>query len=228
MLAVACCGNDDNYGLDRLARTCCNNVDLFFYIDGPFKNYKGKQVSDISVPEAYSNMIYVYKPKLLEHEKRQVYLDLCKEYGIDYLLIIDNDEYVHPDSSWDKFREERESICNDRDHLYYIKNYTEINTGESKMLLGLDQPRLIKNPSQVHYLNQHHYQFAINGTNEAITAKDTLYSIKLCHDPSYRSQKRKDNHDRYIKWLTAYERAMQGTETELQRDNRERSVSAGH
>jgi hypothetical protein len=227
LIAVGVCGYDDNEGLERLVATCWKHVDLIIHIDGPFKNYKGTRI-DKGTFERPANMITIIKPNRLEHEKRQAYLDACKEYNIDYLIVTDTDEYFHPDSDWNAFKEEREKICNDRDHLYFIKNYTEISTGETRMLLGLDQPRLIKNPSQIHYLNGHHYQFAVNGTDDAIVAKNTLYSIKLCHDWRYRSEKRMDRHDRYIKWLSTYERTRQSLESDKEKDNRERSVNAGH
>jgi hypothetical protein len=219
LLAVACCGYDDPDGLQRLIESCWKNVDLIFYVDGPFKDYSNSQ--------NYRDYIH-YVPNLIqvyftgyEHEKRQIYLDLCKEYGVNWLIIADTDEYFH-DCEWGEFPSERERVCGN-DYLYNLKNYTEI----AGLLLGLDQPRLIKNPSKLHYLNGHHYMLAEKGTDEAIIAKDTLYSIKLCHDPSIRTPERKDKHDQYIKWLRRYETEKMLYETPKEKENRERCVYAG-
>jgi len=200
-------------------------------IDGRFKDYYDNLATleeinqqSLDIINTYPNVVYRRTVYMLEHEKRQIYLDLCEEFGVDTLIIIDSDEYFHPESDWSAFIEERKRVCNDRDHLYNIKNYTEID----RLLLPLDQPRLIHFPNQIHYLNGHHYQLAINGTDEAITAKDTLYSVKLCHDPHLRSQERKDKHDEYIKWLKRYEAEKMLDETPKEKENRLVSVWSGN
>jgi hypothetical protein len=227
MLAVGCIGYEDREGLKRLLDSCYNHIDLFFYIDGAFENYDTANYiskdGTMELVKQYPNVIAGYV-SLLEHEKRQVYLDWCKEYDIEWLIIADTDEYFHPDSDWDAFIEERNIKCNDRDHLYNLKNYTEID----RLLLPLDQPRLVHWPNMIHYLNGHHYQLAINGTEDAIVAKDTLYSVKLCHDPHLRTQERKDKHDDYIKWLKRYELEKEFTETEKEKENRLLSVWSGN
>ncbi len=226
MLAVGCCGYDDPEGLERLIQSCWKHVDLFFYIDGKFGNRIDEQVIDMATLEVirkYPNVLNYYAWGL-EHEKRQTYLDMCKQWGIEWLIIADTDEYFHPDSDWNAFIEERRIKCNGRDHLYNLKNYTEID----RLLLPLDQPRLVHWPSMIHYLNGHHYQLAINGTEDAIVAKDTLYSVKLCHDPHLRTQERKDKHDEYIKWLKRYEAGKMLNESPKEKENRLLSVWSGN
>jgi hypothetical protein len=229
MLAVACCGFDDPEGLERLIKSCWRNVDLFFYIDGPFAGYESANSEYIKketlyVLKDYPNVLPYPGSNMLEYEKRQLYLNLCEQWMIEWLIIVDTDEYFHPDSDWNAFIEERRIKCNDRDHLYNLKNYTEID----RLLLPLDQPRLIHWPSMIHYLNGHHYQLSINGTEEAITAKDTLYSVKLCHDSHLRTQERKDKHDEYIHWLKRYEAGKMVEETPKEKENRLVSVWSGN
>ena len=222
----------DLEGTDRLIESCWRNIDLFFYIDGPFKDYNHPPLEEVRawrVVDKYPNAIYYDTGEYLEHEKRQMYLDLCKQYNIDTLIIADTDEYFHPDSDWNTFTEERKQKCNDRDHLYNLKNYTEISyNGVDKTLIGLDQPRLVHWPSMIHYLNGHHYQLAINGTEDAIVAKDTLYSVKLCHDSHLRTQERKDAHDKYITWLRRYEAEKMMNESPKEKENRLISVWSGN
>ena len=224
MLAVGCCSWDDDEGLNRLIESCYKHVDVFFNIAGQFHDYpdNGKHGVTCNIcPSKYPNVVCYHVTDFPEHVQRQIYLDLCGRNNIDFLIIADTDEYFH-DCDWEAFKEERERVCNS-DFVYNIKNYTEIGG----LLLPLDQPRLIKNPSMVHYLNGHHYQIAVNGTDEAITAKDTLYSIKLCHDPSIRSPERKEKHDKYIRWLKRYEAGRMMIETPKEKENRLASVWAG-
>jgi len=218
---VGCCGFDDTEGLTRLIRSCWKNVDLIFYIDGPFKNYDTPMVSDWIEDADIPNVVIVRKSGLIEYQKRQIYLDLCKEYGVNWLIIADTDEYFH-DCDWGEFSSERERVCGN-DYLYNVKNYTVVGG----LLLGLDQPRLIRNPSKLQYINQHHYMMAEKGTDEALVAKDTLYSVKLCHDPSIRSPERQAKHDAYIKWLGRYETEKMLYETPKEKENRERCVVYG-
>jgi hypothetical protein len=221
VLAVGCCGYDDNEGMTRLVKSCWKNVDLIFLIYGPFEKWPEHpthQTAEINVP----NLICHTTVGLPEHAQRQIYLDLCKEYGVDWLIIADTDEYFHPESDWTEFPSERERVCGN-DYLYNLKNYTEIGG----LLLGLDQPRLIKNPSKLQYIEGHHYMLAEKGTDESIIAKDTLYSIKLCHDPSMRTPERMEKHDQYIKWLQRYETTKMLYETPKEKENRERCVYAG-
>src|ERR1043166_5619692 len=209
--------------MERLIESCYKHVDLFFNISGRFHDYpEPEDIRETCLinPEKHSNVVCYHTTALPEYMQRQIYLDLCRECHVDYLIIADTDEYFH-DCDWEAFKEERERICNS-DFVYNIKNYTEIGG----LLLPLDQPRLIKNPSMVHYLNGHHYQIAVNGTDEAITAKDTLYSIKLCHDPSIRSPERKEKHDKYIRWLKRYEAGRMMIETPKEKENRLASVWA--
>ena len=73
-------------------------------------------------------------------------------------------------------------MCNDREHLYNLINYTEFD----RILLPLNQPRLIKNPDQVHYSNQHHYQLAINGTDDTTDSKNyIIYVLNYATIPTY-------------------------------------------
>ena len=226
---MACCGYNDPEGLDRLLQSCYRYVDLFLYVDGPFRDYGDSKQQTIEeetkkILRKYPNVVYNHASGLLEHDKRQQYLDACEKYDIKTVIVVDTDEYFHPDSDWEAFAEEKARVCNDRDHLYNIKNYTEIGEG---LLLPLDQPRIIRHPEMVHYL-KHHYQLAINGTEEAITAKTGLYSIKLCHDPHLRTQERKDAHDQYKRWLKRYEAKCILKETDIEKENRLRCVVSGN
>jgi hypothetical protein len=225
---------NDVVGLNRLLKSCWEHVDLIFCIDGPFRDYnkaKLKKISPISTDGSrdlvgqYANTILLDAPYLLEHQKRQVYLDQCKKYNVDYLMIVDADEYFLPDSNWSEFEEERDRICKE-DYIYNLKNYTDL---QPLGLVPLDQARLWKNPGKLEYLNNHHYQFTLRNTSKALTAKYTLYSVKLAHDPMpVRSEDRHEEHHKYIKWLEGYEKKKMRNESKHERKNRLTSVWAGN
>jgi len=221
VLALGVCGWDDDEGLNRLIESCWKHVDLIFNVNGPFDNFPDNPTR-VHCRLEWPNVVCHHTIGLPEHAQRQIYLDLCKEYGIDWLIIADTDEYFH-DCQWGEFQAERERVCSGNDYLYNLKNYTVVGG----LLLGLDQPRLIKNPSKLQYIEGHHYMLAEKGTDKALVAKNTLYSIKLCHDPSLRSPERMEKHDQYIKWLGRYETTKMLYETPKEKENRERCVAAG-
>ena len=102
MLAVACSGYDDPEGLERLIKSCWRNIDLFFYIDGSYIGYNPGNIEYVEketdyILKDYPNVIKINAYDLFEYQKRQVYLDLCKEWCIDTLIIVDTDEYFHSD-----------------------------------------------------------------------------------------------------------------------------------
>jgi hypothetical protein len=233
-VAVGCIFYNDAVGLARLIDSCWKHVDLIFCVDGPFRDFKKTKQkklppksTDLSrdVVKRYPNAVLVDAPYLLEHQKRQVYLDQCKKYNIDYLMIVDADEYFLPESNWSGFAEERERVCTD-DYIYNLKNYTDL---QPLGLVPLDQARLWKNPGKLEYLNNHHYQFTLRNTAKALVAKLTLYTVKLCHDPMLiRSDERHEQHHKYIKWLEGYEKKKMRNESKHERKNRLTSVWGGN
>lgn len=233
-LALGCIFYNDATGIQRLLESCWNHVDLMFCIDGPFRDYNKAKLKKISpdstdgsreVVKKYPNAILIDAPYLLEHQKRQLYLDQCKKYNIDYLLIADADEYFLPGSDWEAFIAERERICTD-DYIYNIKNYTNF---QPLGLVPLDQARLWRDPGRLEYLNNHHYQFTVRGTERALAPKLTLFSVKLAHDPvPVRSDERHQEHHNYIKWLEMYEKKKMRNESKHERKNRLVSVWGGN
>lgn len=79
-------------------------------------------------------LLLVDSPDLSEAKKRQVYVDMTYELGIDILLILDSDEYIYC-ADWLKFRQEcyQKIIVRDRmQHNIYNVAFRE----------PLDRPRL--------------------------------------------------------------------------------------
>lgn len=219
-IAVGCVFYQDREGIERLLDSCWKEVDYIFLIDGKFRNYDSifpmstDNFEDILYK--YPNVFYDVIPNMLEHEKRTRYLEMCRSFRVDYLLIVDSDEYFHPDSDWKAFRQEIARECQ-HDYIFNLKNYTAIEG----MMLPVDQPRLWRSPSLLEYKNDRHYQFGLKGSSDLLVAKKTLYSVKLMHDPHLRSIERTDEHDKYIKWLEEYEKMKQLIETNKEKSQRE-------
>ena len=89
---------DDERGLRRCMSSIYDCVDLMIIIDGKFRHFDDDH--DISrdnsrdVVESFSNSAYYCYPNLTEIEKRNKYLEIADEKNIEFLLVIDSDEYA--------------------------------------------------------------------------------------------------------------------------------------
>lgn len=222
LVAVGCVFFQDKDGLERLLDSCYENVDYIFLIDGRCKLYESTfpfstdNYEDIL--EKYPNVVVDVAADLLEHEKRNHYLKMCKEFDIDFLLIADSDEYFY-DCNWNKFRDELKDL-ND-DYIYNIKNYMYNPIMDS--IIPVDNPRLWRKPGLLEYKNGRIYQFGLrdSGNHELQVARRGIYSIKLYHDSHLRNDERKEKHDAYIKRLEEYEQFKQLVETNKEKATRE-------
>ena len=82
---------DDEKGLQRCLHSIQSYVDLIIAIDGKFKYFEDDH--DISV-ESFPNSNYYCYPNLTEIDKRNKYLEIAGIKKIDFLLVIDSDEYA--------------------------------------------------------------------------------------------------------------------------------------
>ena len=216
-IAVACCVFQDVEGVKRLLDSCYDKVDYVFVIDGKYKDYDS--VFPFSTDgldelvELYHNVVYEEASNLLEYQKRSVYLDLCREYDIDCLIIVDSDEYFY-ECDWKQFRKD---LLRCKGWIYNLKNYTS----KMGMKLPVDEPRIWMKPQELEYKNSRHFQFGRIGHDSVLVGKETLYSLKLIHDPTIRSDDRTEKHDDYIKKLEDYEKFKQLIETNKEKSQRE-------
>lgn len=101
-IAAGVCFYNDKLSLRRCLESLQkDNVDLVFCVDGRFKQFgepgKYPELSDDGSRElvlSYDNTILIDMPNSWETQKRQAYLKACEDFNIDYLLIIDADEYI--------------------------------------------------------------------------------------------------------------------------------------
>lgn len=89
---------DDEKGLQRCLRSIQTYVDLIIAIDGRFKHFEDDHDFSIDnsrkVVESFPNATYYCYPNLTEIDKRNKYLEIAGSKNIDFLLVIDSDEYA--------------------------------------------------------------------------------------------------------------------------------------
>lgn len=207
----------DVAGVERLLDSCYDKFDYCFVIDGKYKDYDSDFPMSTDgldyLVEKYHNVVLEVAENLLEYQKRSVYLDMCREYDIDCLVIADSDEYFY-DCDWKQFRKD---LLRCKGWIYNIKNYNAI----MGMKVPVDSPRVWMKPQELEYKNERHFMFGRIGHDSALVAKETLYSLKMIHDPTIRSQDRTEKHDQYIKKLEEYEKFKQLIECNREKAQRQ-------
>lgn len=157
MIAVGLCFYNDLESLKRGVPTYADDVDYIFAIDGRFSLYDGP---DYSTPEtveylkSFPNVIYDQFIGM-EHEKRQRYVELCKKHNIDYLLIIDSDEYILTNADWKTFKgnAEKANLEHPNDNFFGIDfRYSQESI---KPELFSPFPRLWIRPQECEYYKTH-------------------------------------------------------------------------
>jgi len=94
---------DDERGLLRCLSSISKHVDLMIAIDGRFKHFEDDHDVSIDnsrkVVESFANATYYCYPNLTEIDKRNKYLEIAGSKNIDFLLVIDSDEYAVIDTN---------------------------------------------------------------------------------------------------------------------------------
>jgi hypothetical protein len=97
-LAAGIVSFDDERGLRRCLKSIHDHVDLMIVIDGKFRYFEDDH--DISIDnsrevvESFSNSVYCCWPNLTEIDKRNKYLEFAGEMNVEFLLVIDSDEFA--------------------------------------------------------------------------------------------------------------------------------------
>jgi hypothetical protein len=118
---------DDEKGLQRCLSSIQSFVDLIIAIDGRFEHFEDDH--DLSadnsrkVVESFPNAIYYSYPNLTEIDKRNKYLEIAGIKEIDFLLVIDSDEYAIIDT-----KEFSKNLAKIKEHKTYslVDNKIEV------------------------------------------------------------------------------------------------------
>ena len=128
--------------------------------------------------------------------KRQVYLEMAGGDNCDYLLVMDSDDYVHPDfRDWDSFYKELEDIYDEEEMLYFLWFWISPNwkCSANPVVMETWQKyiRIHKRPGDQKY-HMNHYTWRLKEDNSvnlnSLLAKRTLGGIKLTCDSLYRDE----------------------------------------
>jgi len=150
--------------VQRAIESVKDNVRYIFAIDGKFEFFESdSELSSSEIREYLSsipNVKLIDFPNRKENEKRQVYLDLAKEYLTDWILILDADEFITDETDWHKVYE---SLMDRADGKILPEIYG-VTLRESKHK-ELAYPRLWFRPYLIEYLKTHNFwKFTTDGT----------------------------------------------------------------
>lgn len=230
--------------LERLLNSIPDKaIDWFIGIDGIFQYTKEQNpnlpelsndgsreliLSDTITPRI-SNIAtwFENKSNSTEYEKRNKYLEICKKLEIDYLIIVDSDEYfvypdgITPERSWDIFRKNFEMLARKnafQHNVFSIRTYDPKTNSESSC------PRCWYNPGDMSYVNLSHYNYG-NIHNETEfdkiqTAREqrlnycqesrgVIKGLTLAHDHSLRTKEQLRLREQYQRYLVTYESLVQ-------------------
>ena len=155
LIGIGYCYYNDVESIKRGLPTFADKVDYIFAIDGKFSLRDGPDFSNdgsTEYIEHFKNAI-IRKFVGMEHDKRQRYIELAKEYNVDVLIIIDSDEYV-AEADWDLFRKNLEKILDSDQNIHGVNFFTDGNITQ--------YPRVWIRPHQIRYWNAH-CLFEVNG-----------------------------------------------------------------
>lgn len=111
-IAVGVSGYNSRKEIPRLLDPIYKHVDLVICGDGKYELFEGEDYSSDGWLEycekTYHNTI-TYKYAGKQTDKRQKYLDIAGEQNCDYLIVMDTDDYIHPEhQDWNQFYKELE------------------------------------------------------------------------------------------------------------------------
>jgi hypothetical protein len=209
---VGCSFYQDVNGLKRLLRSIDSRVDLCILIDGRYPSFgRGKSPAlpplstdgSREVCKQYDNTLLVDLPAT-QIAKRNAYLQLSKRYALDFLLILDSDEYIGKAADWDMFKREAEKRVNLDLRMYRIY---DLRYEDTEGWNNGQRPRVFFRPWEIRY-DIKHYRWVIKAKNhldrpvyEGNHGRFLLPGIAIKHDRFVRGPERNKDMDLYEDWL---------------------------
>lgn len=197
---------NDVHGLSVLLASLQDHViEKILAIDGRYPGFHSPD--DLStdgsrqVVKSYPNTVLVDLPAT-QIQKRNKYLQLSKEYGLDFLLILDSDEYII-DVNWSVFKHACEESVRLDEYQYRIYDVRYQN--EMEWDLG-ERPRVWFRPWEIRY-DVKHYRWVIKAkckdrpVYEGNCGRRLLPGLTIKHHRSIRPEARNKAMDNYEDWL---------------------------
>jgi hypothetical protein len=179
-----------------------------FAIDGRYKGFNSK--SPLSTDGSrevvrtwrryHPKAVYLYDyPNLYEWQKRQKYVDIVSRKNIDWLLVLDSDEFISVFNQKLFFKElnsiEKLNQDGEMGSIYGIRMY------DVEQNYRVFRPRLWFRPEKIGYKDKHN-QFTAKKIMDDISAD----AIQITHYHGCRSQKRQEQQKDYEYRLESLEK----------------------
>jgi hypothetical protein len=194
---------DDEKGLQRCLSSIQPYMDIIIAIDGKFKYFDDDHDLSIDnsrkVVESFSNEVYYSYPNLTEIDKRNRYLEIAGTQGIDFLLVIDSDEYavinIHEFSrNLVKIREHKigapvDAKTKDIPEVYGIKIF-EKHFEKLNFIRGRYIERIFYKPAKLRYQSIHCNLVDVDDPSRNFTTRkytSEINGITLYNDDDLRS-----------------------------------------
>lgn len=199
---------NDVVGLTRLLQSLfVIHISKVIAIDGRYPGFRSpSHLSNDGSRECckeFDNTVLVDCPyPATQIKKRNKYLQLSKQYGLDFLLILDSDEYII-DANWPLFKHACEESVKLDDYQYRIYDVRYQN--EMEWDLG-ERPRVWFRPWEIRY-DVKHYRWVIKTkckdrpVYEGNCGRRLLPGLTIKHHRSIRPEARNKAMNNYEDWL---------------------------
>jgi glycosyltransferase involved in cell wall biosynthesis len=181
--------------IPRLLDPIVKHVDLVIGVDGRYPLFKWPEnlSTDGSTElliEKYNAVVQVNKSPVEQIDKRNQYLEIADKAGMDFCLVLDSDDYLHPEyQDWTTFKKQLEKLEGNLANMWswisplWIKNHNKVKNNTWKQYT-----RLIR-PDKVRY-DITHWTFTPRDNPVVFeSAKETVDGIRITSDSTLRSKK---------------------------------------
>jgi hypothetical protein len=207
-----------------------NSPDLVIMLDGVYEGFRFKDretplLSDDGSREYVQQFgkVILYDYPGYQNKKRQRYIDIAVEHMCDVVIIIDADEYIHPDfRDWKYFRQRLMQFIKRFDPhkkgiIFNMSMFTDKDYEKAHNVINTDSwsvfPRIWYRPETMEYYGGVHYwvRHRGNNTNERLgSTPTTIYeAVRLVTDSKRRSREFLDARDEWAGWGMAKEAELQ-------------------
>lgn len=204
-IALGVCYYEDFEGIRRLfdsLKKTNAQLEKIFFIDGKYRQFNTEDQNILSSIKIYKFLekqkntvnFWNWPTFPTEIEKRNKYLELCTD-DIDFLIVIDTDEYIQGD--WSLFTSSLEKL---KENIYkenwheQMRNLHFIAMQDLPATRISNRPRLFYQPSLVRY-HGCHYTWIHTQTKKPLiyTEAPAIEGIMIIHDATLRNKEYEQN-----------------------------------
>lgn len=185
--------------IPRLLDPVYKHVDMVIAIDGKYPGFEwdGNLSTDGSTElliEKYNAVVEINKSPVEQIDKRNQYLDIAESAGMDWVLVLDTDDYLHKKwQDWNRFYSELDKLKDDKlANIYswispkWRKNWNLVEDNTWKLYT-----RLIR-PDKVRYDVTHWTFSAKRDPTIFEMPRETVDGIRITSDSTLRTKKYMD------------------------------------